>query len=149
LPSAHLLLLAVLAGLFLSPQGSLGGGGGPVVSAVSPTSGSTSGGTVVNITGFSFGGATAVNFGAVAAASFVVNSAFSITATSPPQGPGTVDITVTAGSTSGTSPADQFTYIQAPTSTPTLREWSMLLLAFLLAGAGYLGLTRTSGRRTA
>jgi hypothetical protein len=143
------LLLAALAAIMLHPQRSLGGGGGPVVSAVLPTSGSTSGGTVVSITGFSFGGATAVNFGAVAAASFVVNSAFSITATSPPQGPGTVDITVTAGRTSATRPADQFTYIQAPTSTPTLREWSMLLLAFSLAGAGYLGLMKAAGRPTA
>ncbi|MGD1094456.1 MAG: IPT/TIG domain-containing protein [Bryobacteraceae bacterium] len=119
------------------------------MTTVSPTSGLTSGGTVVNITGLGLAGAAAVTFGAVAAVSFVANSAISITATAPPQGPGTVDITVTAITTSATNPSDQFTYIQNITSTPTLREWSMLLLAFLLAAAGYLGLMKTAPRHAA
>ena len=45
------------------------------------------------------------------------DSATSITATSP-AGTGTVDVTVTTvGGTSATSPADQFTYVAAPTVT--------------------------------
>lgn len=148
LPSMPSHLLAVLAAFVLPPPLSLGGPIAPSVSAVSPTSGPTSGGTVVNITGTGFTVGSTVNFGTIAAASFTFNSATSITVTSPPQGPGTVDITVTALSTSSTGPADQFTYIQAITSTPALGEWSMLALALLLAGAGYLALIKFGGHRT-
>jgi hypothetical protein len=88
----------------------------PVVTSVNPASGSTAGGASVTITGNNFNGATAVNFGVIAA-SFTVNGPTQIMATSP-AGTGTVDVTVTtAGGTSGTSPADQFTYVAAPTVT--------------------------------
>jgi hypothetical protein len=91
--------------------------GAPTVTAISPTSGPASGGTPVTISGTNFSGVTAVKFGATAAASFTVNSATSITATSP-AGAGTVDITVTAaGGTSGTSAADRFTFNAATTQT--------------------------------
>jgi uncharacterized membrane protein len=68
---------------------------------------------VVTITGSNLSGATAVKFGAVAARSFTVNSASSITATAP-GGSTTVDVTVTvpAGS-SRVGPGDQFTYTYA------------------------------------
>lgn len=86
----------------------------PVVSAIAPSSGPSSGGTTVTITGTGFGGATAVTFGASSATGFTVNSATQITATAP-AGTGTVDIRVTtAGGTSATSAADQFTYVVAP-----------------------------------
>ncbi|MGC2775495.1 MAG: IPT/TIG domain-containing protein, partial [Bradyrhizobium sp.] len=89
----------------------------PTVTSISPTSGLAAGGTSVTITGTSFTGATAVNFGATPATGFTVNSATSITATSP-AGTGTVDVRVTtAGGTSATSAADQFTYIGPPTVT--------------------------------
>jgi hypothetical protein len=83
----------------------------PRVTKVNPDLGPTSGGTSVTITGARLGGATAVDFGGVSAASFTVNSPESITAVSPPEGPGTVDVTVTTAA--GTSPAvqaDQFSY---------------------------------------
>lgn len=84
-----------------------------VIYGVTPSSGPSSGGTSVIITGTGFSGATSVTFGATAAASFTVNSATQITATSP-AGSGTVDIRVTtAGGTSATSAADQFTYLAA------------------------------------
>ncbi len=83
----------------------------PTVSSISLTSGSTAGGTSVTITGTDFSGATSVMFGSVAASSFTVNSATSITAITPAGSAGAVDITVTtAGGTSATSSADQFTY---------------------------------------
>lgn len=86
----------------------------PSVTGVSPGSGSTGGGTSVTITGTSFTGATVVNFGTVAASSFTVNSDTSITATSPPEAAGTVDITVTTPSgTSATGTADHYTYTAA------------------------------------
>ena len=91
---------------------------GPNVSGISPVRGPTGGGTVVTLTGTNFTGATAVKFGATNASSFTVNSATQITATSPAGAAGTVHITVTTASgTSGTSTADQFTYVAAPTVT--------------------------------
>jgi hypothetical protein len=85
---------------------------GPTVTKVEPNRGSPSGGTTVTITGTSFTGATAVEFGTTSAKSFTVNSATSITAVSPKvKGTSTVDVTVTTPSgTSPTSTADQFTF---------------------------------------
>ena len=51
------------------------------MTAVSPNSGPTAGGTSVTITGTNLTGATAVNFGAVAATNVNVVSGASITAT--------------------------------------------------------------------
>jgi hypothetical protein len=74
----------------------------PAVTKVSPTSGPVGGGTTVTITGVEFTGATAVRFGVVEAASFTVNSATSITAVSPGEVAGIVDVRVTTPE--GTSP---------------------------------------------
>ncbi|MGD0320646.1 MAG: fibronectin type III domain-containing protein [Acidimicrobiales bacterium] len=84
----------------------------PTVTGVSPSQGSNAGGTSVSITGTNFTGATAVTFGSVAAGGFTVNSDTSITATSPAEPNGQVDVTVTGtAGTSVTSPADQFTFV--------------------------------------
>ena len=91
----------------------------PTVTSVSPTSGSTTGGTSVTITGTGFTGATAVKFGSTSAGSYTISSDTQITATAP-AGSGTVDVTVTTSAgTSATSAADQFTYA-APNTAPTL-----------------------------
>ncbi|OAX49890.1 Endo-1,4-beta-xylanase A [Paenibacillus sp. AD87] len=90
----------------------------PTITSMSPTSGPTSGGTIVTLTGTNLTDATAVKFGATAAASYTVNSATSITATAPAGSVGTVDVTVTtSGGTSATSAVDQYTYMAmaAPT----------------------------------
>jgi hypothetical protein len=88
----------------------------PTITSVSPTSGVTTGGTSVTITGTNLNGATAVSFGGVAA-TINADAANSITATSPAHSAGIVDVTVTTpGGTSATSAADQFTY-QLPTRT--------------------------------
>jgi hypothetical protein len=94
----------------------------PTVSSVSPSSGSTAGGTQVTITGTNLSGATAVDFGSVAATGVSVNSAGTqITATSPAGSAGTVDVTVTtAGGTSKTSSADEFTYVAPVVVAPKL-----------------------------
>jgi len=107
-----------------TPQGNVTGTGvftyidpTPTISSISPTSGPTSGGTSVIVTGTNFTDATDVNFGSTAA-SFTVDSATQITATSPAGSAGVVDVTVTtAGGTSTTSSADEFTYIAAPVIT--------------------------------
>ncbi len=86
----------------------------PTVTGVSPGTGSTAGGTTVTITGTNLTGTTAVTFGTTAAASFTVNSATSITATSPAEPAWQADVTVTnPGDTSATSSADKFTFTAA------------------------------------
>ena len=83
----------------------------PAVAGISPTHGPEAGGTTVTITGTAFTGATAVSFGGSPATSFTVNSDTSITAIAPAHDDGTVNVTVTtAGGTSATSSADQYTY---------------------------------------
>ena len=57
--------------------------GAPVVSMVFPSAGLVAGGDSVNILGSGFTGATAVSFGGIPAASFIVNGDNSITATTP------------------------------------------------------------------
>jgi len=66
----------------------------PTVAGVKPNTGPVGGGTQVVVSGSGFTGATAVQFGGVAAASFVVTNDSAIQAVSPP-GKGTVDVTVT------------------------------------------------------
>jgi RHS repeat-associated protein len=78
------------------PTGS-GSGSGPIVTSVSPCTGSTSGGTSVTITGSNFTGVTGVKFGTTAASSYTVTSSTSITAVSPTGSTGPVDVTVTTG----------------------------------------------------
>jgi hypothetical protein len=85
----------------------------PTVTAVSPTSGLTTGATSVTITGASFTGATAVTFGGTAAASFVVNSNTSITATTPAHAAGPVDVAVTTPIGTGTG-FGLYTYTPPP-----------------------------------
>ncbi|WP_291159924.1 IPT/TIG domain-containing protein, partial [Ensifer sp. SSB1] len=90
----------------------------PAVTAVSPTSGPTAGGTTVVITGNNLLNATSVAFGGTVATGYTINSNTQITATAPAGTAGTVDITVTSpGGTSATSSFDQYTYVAAPTVT--------------------------------
>src|SRR5206468_172260 len=90
----------------------------PTVTSVNPTAGPTAGGTSVTIAGTNFTGATSVKFGATNATSFSVDNASQITATSPADAAATVDVTVTtAGGTSATSGADEFTFVAAPSIT--------------------------------
>jgi hypothetical protein len=84
----------------------------PVVTGISPSNGAAGGGDSVTITGTGFTRATAVEFGQIAGTDLQVAGDTQITVTSPPPSTsGTVDVTVvTPAGTSGTTPADQFTY---------------------------------------
>ena len=89
----------------------------PAVSGVSPSAGTLAGGTAVTITGTDLDGATEVDFGGVAG-TIVPGSdtATQIVVTDPAGSVGTVDVTVTTpGGISAISPADEFTYVAAPT----------------------------------
>ncbi len=83
----------------------------PVVSSISPTSGSTAGGTVVTLNGTDFViGATAVDFGSTPASAVNCSSTTQCTATSP-AGAGVVDVrATTVAGTSANTAADDFTY---------------------------------------
>ncbi len=121
------------------------------VSAVSPSSGTGGGSTVVIITGTNFADVSAVDFGSVPAEAFYVNSATQITAVSPGHATGTIDVTVTtpAGTTS-TSSADHYTYTAPTTLTITsvgtaggagpLGGYN----GVLIVGTGFLGATGVS-----
>jgi hypothetical protein len=91
----------------------------PVVTGINPTSGPSSGGTSVTITGTNLGGATAVNFGA-SLATITANTSTSVTATAP-AGTSTVDVLVTTGGgTSAASAADTYSYVAGPPQPPTV-----------------------------
>lgn len=89
----------------------------PTVTGVTPSTGSTAGGTSVTISGAAFTGATAVTFDGVNATSFTVNSPTSITAVAPAHAAGTVAIEVTTANGTGTG-AGLFTYTAPPTPEP-------------------------------
>jgi hypothetical protein len=84
----------------------------PVVTSVHKSSGPSTGGTEVSVKGTDLQGASVVKFGSVAATSFAVNSAgTAITAFSPAETAGPVDVTITdPGGTSSTGQNDVFTF---------------------------------------
>jgi hypothetical protein len=101
--------VATGAGAFTSPADSFTYGNPiPAITNVFPLRASA--GDTVTLTGSGFTGMTAVSFGTAAATNFTEVSDTQAT-TVVPAGKGTVDITVTtAGGTSSTSSADQFTF---------------------------------------
>jgi alpha-tubulin suppressor-like RCC1 family protein len=89
----------------------------PVVTATTPTSGASAGGTVVTISGSHFEAITGVTFGGAAATAVTVESPNTIRATAP-AGSGTVYVTVaSAAGTSAKNAAARFTYFKPPTIT--------------------------------
>jgi hypothetical protein len=123
----------------------------PTVTAIAPTSGTALGGTSVAITGTNLIGATAVRFGGANALSFAVNSATSITATSPAGSPGVVDVTVTtAGGTSATGASDQFSYTPAasPCTTKIIDVPGLQAIQSNLSGNYCLGQTISANGAT-
>jgi hypothetical protein len=95
-----------LGGGPLAPVGSR-----PAITKVSPTSGSTAGGTSVRLTGSGFTAVRHVYFGVTEAATFHIDSDSQITVTAPAHAAGTVDVrVVTATTNSPITTADQYAY---------------------------------------
>jgi hypothetical protein len=123
-----------------------GGAPAPSVSGISPTSGPSTGGTVVTITGQGFAGATEVDFGDPPATNVSCTNT-QCTATSPPDAPGTVAVTVKGpGGTSVSSPHDLFTYTNGPTPPPPATGNGYWLVAsdggiFSFGGSQFFGST--------
>ena len=117
----------------------------PAVAGVGPTTGPTTGGTQVTISGTNLAGAKSVDFGSIQVTSFLSDTASEITLSSPP-GSGTVDVTVvTPAGTSATSSADEFSYVAvstppavtgiAPGSGPATGGTTVTITGANLAGA--------------
>ena len=90
----------------------------PRVTGISATEGPTAGGTSVTISGTGLTLASAVNFGSTAVTALTITGDTSITVSSPPEGAGTVPVTVTSpGGTGAPDPDLQFTFVAPPTVT--------------------------------
>lgn len=84
----------------------------PTVGTVSPTSGPTSGGTAVTITGTSLDSTDSVTFGGTAAPFSVINTT-TLSAVTPPGTAGAADVVVTNPAGSDTA-VGAFTYVAGP-----------------------------------
>jgi len=120
----------------------------PTITSLSPTSGPTSGGTNVIVTGTGFTGPLTVRFGTTAT-TFTINSATQITAIAPAGSAGTVQVTVT--SSEGTSNGVSYSYVAipalssiSPSGGPTSGGSTVIL-----AGSGFAGATAVTFGGTA
>ena len=117
-PIAFCLLVALTLSIVTAPTAFAAAA--PTVTAISPATGSTAGGTVVTVTGTNLTGATKAAFGGTAGTTLTVVSATQVKITSPAHAAGAVDVQVTtAGGTSAVATADKFTYA-APPAAPTV-----------------------------
>jgi hypothetical protein len=109
------------------------------ITGITPSSGSAGGGTSVTLTGTSFIGASSVTFGGTVATGFTVNSATSITATTPAHPAGIVDVSVTTFAGTGTG-TNLFTYtepdiaLEAPTGTAVTNGIGTLAYGSIIPG---------------
>lgn len=89
------------------------GGTPPTLSAISPSSGTTAGGTACTLTGTYLTGCTGVSFSGTAASGISVVSSTQVRCTSPARSAG--GVTVTATTASGTSNGVAYTFVAVPT----------------------------------
>ena len=82
----------------------------PVISLVSPLTGSTNGGQTVTITGTNFEVGASVNFGSVQTSLVNVTSPASLTVTTPPSSPGLVSVSINNPDGNTFSLPNVFTY---------------------------------------
>jgi hypothetical protein len=108
----------------------------PEITAIAPTIGPVTGGTVVTITGKNLNGASAVKFGETPATNVTVESDTEITATAPPSTqPGKVDVTVStfAGDNADSRYDD---YVYRACVVPQLKSKSLKKAKTLLRRGG-------------
>src|SRR5664279_5707454 len=83
----------------------------PTITAITPTNGSTAGGTTVTVTGTDLTGATTVTFGGTPGTALSVFSPTQLMVTSPARAAGVVDVqATTAAGVSALVAGDEFTY---------------------------------------
>src|SRR6202035_466621 len=101
----------------------------PAPTSISPTSGTTSGGTPVTISGTNFASGATVTFGGTAANNVVVVSSTTITATTPAHAAGAVNVVVTnSNGQSGTltngysyTSSGTIMFVQVASGPPTIK----------------------------
>lgn len=86
-------------------------GPAPTLDSIDPTSGTITGGTPVTLTGTNFVNGATVLFGAVPATLVTFNDPTSLTAVTPAQGEGVVDVTVTNPDSQSATLNAAFTYL--------------------------------------
>jgi hypothetical protein len=118
----------------------------PVITAISPTSGPTAGGTTVTITGTNLQGATQVKFGTVPGTSLTVVNDTTITVVSPAESARVAAVhVITPDGTSAPLPADSFTFISpvithiSPSSGPHTGGTTVTI-----TGQGFTGATQVT-----
>ncbi len=96
-------------------------GPAPTLTSISPTSGTTNGGTAITITGTGFLTGATVSLGGTAATNVVVASSTSITATTAAHAAGAVNVTVTNPDGQNVTLSNSYTFITPP---PTITSIS-------------------------
>ncbi|MFE3887214.1 IPT/TIG domain-containing protein [Streptomyces lydicus] len=118
----------------------------PTITSISPNSGTTSGGTLVLITGTNFTGATAVSIAGTPVTSFQVVDDTHISAITAPHAPGTGLVSVTTPGGTANGPAT-YTYV---TPAPTISGFSPASgstaggTQVTITGTGFTGATAVS-----
>ena len=95
----------------------------PTLTSISPTSGPTTGGTTITLTGTNFVSGATVRVGGVAATNVAFSSATRVTARTPAGTAGARDVQITNPNGQSATRAGAFTYT-APSTTPTLTSIS-------------------------
>jgi hypothetical protein len=123
----------------------------PIVTAVSPTSGTTAGGTSVTITGTGFLSGATVGFGGTAATGVTVVSGTSITVSSPAHAAGAVNVVVTNNDGQSGTLTNGYTYtsstgggtisfVQVRSATPQTASASVAVAYTAAQAAGNLNI---------
>jgi phosphatidylinositol-3-phosphatase len=94
----------------------------PVVNAISPASGSISGGTSVTISGNHFAAGLTVTMGATPATNITVVNGSTITIATPPHVAGAVDVVVTNAGGQSSTLVGGYTYTSSPSETILLTD---------------------------
>ncbi|MEU5758757.1 IPT/TIG domain-containing protein [Nocardia sp. NPDC047648] len=110
----------------------------PTITAITPTSGPTTGGTSVTIAGTGFTGPLTVRFGSTAT-TFTIDSAIQITAVAPAGTAGPVQVTVS--DSSGTSNGATYTYLAVPALNSIAPGQGPAGTSVTLTGSGLTGAT--------
>ena len=113
-------LVGILTACLGGGGGGSGGGSGasPTIASISPTSGTTSGGTAVTLTGTNLTGATSVTFGGAPGTALTVSSDTQLTVTTPAGTAGAKDVVVTTPGGAATTTGG-YTYT-SPSTIPTI-----------------------------
>jgi len=137
------LLATALAGAVAVPA--VAAGSVPTVSAVSPTTGSTAGGTRVTVTGSRFARGIVVYFGKARGASVRLVSSSKLQVTAPAHAAGVVDVTVhVKAGTSARRTRDRFTFVSPPSIgsvSPHLGLGARGGTRVTVTGHGFTGIT--------